>query len=202
MSNGFDENDVAYAKETVCGLVLYHTTLKRVETNSLNAVIIAPTEKELIEKFAEWEGAKLHSCGEGKYSYSGISGGHYSDNIATSTYLVVPYLGERIPESGSTINEISLEYIRANETKQRHLNEIAFREYRKKIAENIFQNCDMGDDEIADSNGWQYFEPGTKMWRQLFFENPNGGSSVLGEFTVYFKDINSLEVDTFELKKY
>jgi hypothetical protein len=73
------------------------------------------------------------------------------------------------------------------------LNESILQQERSRIAENAFDDYDF-QDQIVDSDGWEYSTPGEEWTRVFYALNPRGGDSIRKVFVVRFRE-GSCDVD-------
>ena len=66
----------------------------------------------------------------------------------------------------------------------------AFAEARRRSAEAAFEDHDFGPFTVTTHNGWEVSETGNRgaasFAKQVFFENPTGGDSLMGVFRIQF----------------
>jgi len=65
---------------------------------------------------------------------------------------------------------------------------------RRRAADIAFLDYVFGGLTVAETGGWEFTEPGLKYSRSVFFENPTGGDSIHGCFTVVFVAYDSASV--------
>jgi hypothetical protein len=66
-------------------------------------------------------------------------------------------------------------------------------EARSEIANHLFESHDYGESLVTDTNGWRIAD--TDWVQRVYFENPNGGDSIAGNFELTFGNNSTLVTD-------